>query len=141
MGFDKNTEEYAWSDIKVMMLGKIIPGLRSVKYGTKQEKEAIYGTGNKPVAMGRGNKSYTCEVKLLQSELEAIIASGGGDPTNIPPFDIVIAYVPVSGLPMKTDVIKHCEFTDVEKASNQGDKFHEITMPVACLDIKYNTVK
>ena len=136
----RNTEEYAWCDVKVVMFGREVTRLRAVKYGSKQDKEPIYATGNKPVAMGRGNKSFTCEVKVLQSELESIIESGGGNPMDIPPFDIVIAFVPKSGLPMKTDVVRHAEFTDFDKDSKQGDKSHEITMGIACLDIDYNTV-
>ena len=123
------------------MFGREVTRLRSVKYGSKQEKEPIYAAGNKPVAMGRGNKSFNAEIKVLQSELESIIESSGGDPMDIPPFDIVVAYVPKSGLPMKTDVIRSCEFSDFEKDSKQGDKSHEITMGIVPLDITYNTVK
>ena len=136
----RNTEEYAWSDIHAVMFGREVARLRAVKYGSKWDKEPIYATGNKPVAMGRGNKSFTCEIKVLQTELEAIITSAGGDPVNIPSFDIAVAYVPVSGLPMKTDLILHAEFENFEKDSKQGDKSHEITMGITCLDIEYNAV-
>ena len=136
----RNTEEYAWCDVKVVMFGREVTRLRAVKYGSKQEKEPIYAAGNKPVAMGRGNKSFTCEVKVLQSELESIIDSGGGNPMDIPPFDIVIAFVPKSGLPMRTDVVRHAEFDNFEKDSKQGDTHHEITMGLQMLRIQYNTI-
>ncbi len=137
----KNTEEYAWSDIKVVMLGREVTGIRAVKYGTKWDKAAGYAAGNEPRFMERKNKSYTCEIKLLQSELEAIITSAAGDPVDIPPFDIVIAYVPTVGLPVVTDVVKYAEFDNFDKDSKQGDGSHEITMGIACLKIQYNTVK
>jgi len=136
-----NTEEYAWSDIKVVMLGREVTGIRAVKYGSKWEKTPGYAAGNEPRFMERKNKSYSCEIKLLQSELEAIITAAGGDPLSIPPFDVVIAFVPQVGLPVVTDVVKRAEFDNFEKDSKQGDGSHEITMGIQCLKIQYNTVK
>ena len=137
---EKNTEEYAWADIKVRMFGRYVSGIRAVKYGSKWDKTPGYAQGNEPRFMERKNKSFTCEIKLLQSELEAIIKSGGGDPVNIPAFDIVIAYVPTQGLPIVTDVVKNAEFADFEKDSKQGDGAMEINMGIQCLSIQYNTV-
>ncbi len=133
----KNTSEYAWADMQIVILGKKVAGLRGVKYTTEQEKEAIYAAGNEPCAMGRGNKKYSAEIKVLQSELEALITSQGGDITNIPPFDVIVAYVPSAGIPIKTDILKDCEFTSIEKSLNQGDKFMEVTLPLMPLKIVY----
>jgi hypothetical protein len=137
---DKNTEEYCWADIKVRMFGNEVTGIRAVKYGSKWDKTPGYAQGNSPRFMERKNKSYNCEIKLLQSELEAIIVSGGGDPTVIPPFDIVIAYVPTQGLPVVIDIVKNAEFDNFDKDSKQGDGAMEITMGIQCLSINYNTV-
>ncbi|MDD2965545.1 MAG: hypothetical protein PHU33_16500 [Bacteroidales bacterium] len=138
--FLKNTEEYSWADIKVVMMGREVTGLKAVKYGAKRQKEPGYAAGSKPRFMGRGNYSYSVEITVLQSEVEAIIESAGGDPLDVPPFDIVVAYIPEVGLPMRTDVIKYAEFAEWEKASKQGDMFHEVTMPGVCLAIELNTV-
>lgn len=138
--FVKNTEEYAWADIKVRMFGRDVTGIRAVKYGSKWDKTPGYAQGNMPRFMERKNKSFNAEIKLLQSELEAIITSSGGDPVNIPPFDIVIAYVPTQGLPVVTDVIKNAEFADFDKDSKQGDGSMEINMGIVPLFIQYNTV-
>jgi hypothetical protein len=89
--------------------------------------------------MGRGNKSYEGQIVLLQSELEALKAAAGpgNDLTDIPPFDIVVAYIPrQGGTQIITDIIKHVEFTEVEKSINQGDKFMEVTLPFVALDIE-----
>lgn len=134
-------KEYAWEDFKVFMGGKFVTGLRGCKYKSSQEKEPIYAAGSEPVGMGRGNKKYECSITVLQSELEAIIASSGGDITDIEPFDIVASHVSKRGMPIVTDVIKDFEFTDLEKQWKQGDKFMEIELPGACMKIKYNTVK
>lgn len=134
----RNTSEYCWADISIMMLGKKVAGARAIKYNTEQEKEAFYAAGNKPVGMGRGNKKYTAEIKVLLSELNAVIKSAGGDPTDLPPFDVVNAFIPKQGMPITTDVIIDAEFVGLEKALNQGDKFAEVTLPLACLDINYD---
>lgn len=132
--------EYAWEDVKVLMGGKFVTGIRGCKYKVSQEKENIYAMGNKPVAKGRGNKKYEVSITVLQSELEALILAGGGDITDIAPFDIVISYVAKRGLPIVVDVIKDFEFTDFEKSWKQGDKFMEVELPGICMDIKLNTV-
>lgn len=132
--------EYTWEDVKVYMGGKFVTGIRGCKYKTTQEKEEIYAMGNKAVAIGRGNKKHEVSITVLQSELEALIRSGGGDITNIAPFDIVVSHVSNPGQSMVTDVIKDFEFTAFEKSWKQGDKFMEIELPGMCLDIKYNTV-
>lgn len=130
--------QYAWEDYKVMVAGKMLTGIRGFKYKVLQEKEPLYAEGNKPHSMARGNKSYECELKCLQSELEAIILSGGGDITEVPPFTVVHQYMPKQGFPIVIDVILGVEFKEVEKAMEQGAKFMEITLPCVCMDIKYN---
>lgn len=115
-------------------------GIRGFKYKVSQEKEPIYAEGNTPAGMGRGNKKYDCELKCVQSALEAIILSAGGDPTDVAPFTIVHTYQPKKGLPIITDVVEEFEFTDIEKAMDQGAKFMEVTLPGVCTKIKFNTL-
>jgi hypothetical protein len=128
-----NSEEYAWKDVTVVLLGKAVTGIRSVKYSEKQEKEFVYGKGDKPVAIQKGNKSYSGEIKLLQSELEALIAASETNSIlDIPAFDIIVTYA--AGVRVITDVLKSVEFTESAKEIKQGDKFQEITLPVLFLD-------
>jgi hypothetical protein len=131
-------KQYAWEDYKVLMGGKFVTGIRGFRYKIAQEKDPIYAEGNKPMAIGRGNKTYECEISVLQSELEAIIISGGGDPMDIPPFTIVHQYVAKQGLPIVVDVIEEVEFKELEKNMQQGAQFMEATLPCVCLNIKLN---
>lgn len=135
-----NSREYEWADVEIVMLGRVVTGIRGVTYKESQEKEPVYGRGNKPRAMQRGNKAYEGSIGLLQSELEALqdAAGKGKGLTDIPPFDIVVAYVPSDGGAIVTDVIKNAEFSESEKSLKQGDKFMEIELPILALDIKYN---
>jgi hypothetical protein len=134
-------KQYAWEDYKVLMGGRFVTGIRGFKYGTARDKQPIYGEGSQPQSYGRGNVTHHCELKCLQSELEAIVISGGGDPTNIQPFTVVHSYVPKKGLLTVVDVVEDVEFTDFEKGMDQGAAFMEITFQCVCLRIKYNITK
>ena len=135
-----NSKEYSWSSIEIVMLGRPVTGIRGITYKASQEKEVIYGRGNKPRAIQHGNKSYEGTISLLQSELEALLlaAGKGKDITDIPAFDIVVAYVPETPGGIITDIIKNVEFSEIEKALKQGDKFMEIDLPFIALGIEYS---
>lgn len=134
-----NSKEYDWANIEVVMLGKVVGGLRGVTYKASQEKELIYGRGNKPRAVQKGNKSYEGSISLLQSELEALLltVSKGKNIVDIPAFDIVVAYAPDTAGNIVTDIIKNVELTEVQKSMKQGDKFMEIELPFIALDIEF----
>jgi len=135
-----NSKQFAWANIRIVLFGRVVLGIRSVKYSVKQEKEAVYGMGDKPHSIQSGNKTFEGEIGLLQSELEAIqrAAGTGFDVTDIPPFDIQISYVDNSSGVIISDTIKFAEFTENEKGMSQGDKFMEITLPFVALDVQYN---
>lgn len=120
------------------MGGRFVTGIRGFSYGVEQNKELIYGEGSEPIAIGRGNKTPKCEIKVLQSELEAIILSGGGDPTSIPAFTIVHSYVRKGTTAIVTDVVQGVEITDWTKAMDQGATHMEVTLPCICLKVVPN---
>ena len=135
-----NTREYEWSDVNVVAAGRLVTGIRGVQYKSAQEKEALYGKGNKPHAIQHGNKSYDGSITLLQSELEAIELAANGDILDIS-FNIVASYGnPAAGDVMSTDLLVGVEFTEVTKGMKQGDKFMEIELPIIIRDIKYGYV-
>lgn len=130
-----NTREYEWSDVSVVAAGRMITGMRGVAYTSSQEKEALYGKGNKPISIQRGNKSYSGNIKLLQSELEALERAAGGDALDAT-FDIVVSYGnPSKGDTISTDLLKGCEITEIPKGLSQNDKFMEIDLPIVMLDV------
>lgn len=130
-----NTREHEWSDTRVVVAGRLVTGIRGVSYTSSQEKEALYGKGNKPHAIQRGNKSYSGNIKLLQSELEALERAAGGDALDVS-FNIVVAYGnPSKGDAISTDLLKSCEITEIPKGMNQNDKFMEIELPIVMLDV------
>lgn len=131
-----NSREYEWADVSVVAAGRMITGIRGVTYTSSQEKEALYGKGNKPHSIQRGNKTFTGAIRLLQSELEALELAAGGDALDIS-FNIVVAYGnPTKGDVITTDLLVGCEITEIPKGLNQNDKFMEIELPLVMLDVK-----
>lgn len=131
-----NTREYEWSDVTVVMAGRLITGLLGVKYSAKQEKELLHAKGNKPHSIQRGNKTYDGEITLLQSEYEALKQACGGDILDAS-MDIVAAYGnPSAGDVITTDVLVGVEFTEDNTEWKQGDKFQRKVLPFLFLDKK-----
>ena len=131
-----NTREYEWSDVTVVLAGRLVTGLRGVKYSAKQEKELLHAKGNKPHSIQRGNKTYDGEITLLQSEYEALKKASGGDILDAS-MDIVAAYGnPSAGDVVTTDMLIGVEFTDDNTEWKQGDKFQEKTLPFIFIDLK-----
>lgn len=131
-----NTREYEWSDVAIVMAGRMVTGLRGVKYSAKQEKELLHAKGNKPHSIQRGNKTYEGEITLLQSEYEALKQACGGDILDAS-MDIVAAYGnPTAGDVITTDILVGVEFTEDNTEWKQGDKFQEKTLPFLFIDKK-----
>lgn len=132
----KNTREYEWADVSVVVAGRNVTGLRSVKYSVKQEKELLYAKSNKPHGIQHGNRDYSGELGLLQSEYEALKASAGGDLMNAQ-FDIVVSVGnPSRGDVITTEILVGVEITEDNTEWKQNDKFQEKTLPFIFLDIK-----
>ena len=131
-----NSREYEWSDISVALAGRVVTGLRGVKYSQKQEKELIYGKGNKPMAIQHGNVDYSGEVAITQSEYEALKLATGGKILEAS-FDLIVVYGdPSKGQATVTDTLLNCEITEDNTEWSQGDKFQEKALPIIFLDIK-----
>lgn len=133
MGF--NAKEFEYADIKVAMLGVEVSGLRGLKYKTSQEKEVVYGAGNEPLSIQRGNKKYDGTLRLLKSDYDtldrAAIAAGYQGITDVPSglITITCVYAKPNSVDFTTDILKYLEFTEAEDGMNQNDKFSEISLP------------
>lgn len=133
-----NSREYEWADVGLVVAGRLVTGIRGVSYTSSQEKEALYGKGNKPHSIQRGNKNYSGNIRVLQSELEALERAAGGDALDAS-FNIVVSYGnPSKGDVVTTDLMKGCEITEIPKTLNQNDKFMEIELPIVMLDVIRN---
>jgi len=62
----------------------------------------------------------------------------GTDPTDIRPFQIVVAYAPVEGGVITTDLLDDVEFLELEKTIKTEDLNMEIELPLIIGEVKYN---
>jgi hypothetical protein len=125
-----DSRQYEWADITLLLGGKDITGIRRIKYTAAQEKEAVYGKGNLPVSVQKGNIAYSGEITLLHSELETLIANSPDKSILSLQLDSVVCYGnPAKGDVMITDLLQGVQFTEESKEYKQGDKFAEMTLP------------
>lgn len=131
-----NSREYEWADLTFLLGGKDLTGFRGIKYTIKQEKEVVYGKGNMPIAIQKGNKSIEGEITILQSELETMCLQSGTKSILDLQLDGVVCYGnPANGDVLVTDVVQGIQFTEEPKELKQGDKFMEITLPFIALRV------
>jgi len=135
-----NSSEFAWKDLEVVLLGRVIGRLLEVKYKTSQEHKEFYGRGNQPLGINSGNKKYAGSIKIGQSELKAMVLKAREidptfDPTDFPYVDLNVAYA--SGGLIERDIVKSIKFTEFEKGMKQGDTEMEIDMPWIALRIQH----
>lgn len=138
----KSYEEYAWVDIKVVILGRIVGGLRGIEYKVKQQMEALYASGRKARGIQRGKKEYEGTITLLQSELIALDRAaqekGYEDITDIS-FDVVVSYIP-DNMVVTTDKILHVSITEIPRGMKEGDLQMEVALPFIALDVVSNVI-
>lgn len=130
-----DSREFEYADVKVSLLGVELTGLRGNTYKKSQEKELVYGQGNDPKAIQRGQKKYEGSLMLLKSDFDildaAARAAGYEDLVDVPGklINITTVYDKGDGSPLATDVCQNVEFTEVEDGMKTGDKFKEVTLP------------
>lgn len=140
-----NGRQYEWADVSLILGGRDVVGLRGIKYKESQEKELLYGKGNQPLSIQKGNRAYEGEITLLQSELETLklLARQQTGRSSVLSLNLnaVVCYGnPLKGDAMITDRLYGIQFTEEEKGLSQGDNNMEITLPFICTDIQYQTI-
>ena len=125
-----DSREYEWADLTILIGNRIIVGARGVKYANKQDKELIYGKGNEPYAIQKGNKSHDGELTLAMSELLALQNESLTKSVLDLQVNITVCYGnPAQGDVMHTDKLMGVQFTEEPQDMKQGDKFSEHSLP------------
>jgi hypothetical protein len=136
-----NGVQHAWADISVNMLGRTLTGITAISYGSKRNKENIYGAGDEPIGRGHGNNEYTNpSMEVYQFEAVALQQASAGDITRIPPFEIVVSYKATLNSPMVVDVIQNCEFLNNLRDIKQGDTSSKVKLDLICAGIKMHSI-
>ena len=125
-----NGRSYGWSDIRINILGVRSIGITDINYSEKQDKKNHYGAGNEAISRGYGNKECSGDITLTMEEVESLkSAVASGNLNDIPPFDIIVCYIPAGGK-VVTEKLIGCEFTEMNKAAKQGDTSLESKLPL-----------
>lgn len=135
-----NSKEYAWIDVKLVILGREVTGIRGVEYKVKRQKEVLSAAGSKGRGIQMGKKEYEGTITLLQSEMIALDRAaqtkGFEDITDME-LDAIVSYLPENGV-ITTDKIISLSFTEAPRAIKEGDLFQEIALPFIACDIRTN---
>ena len=139
------TNECAWAQFEIKILGRTIKGLRGFGFKKTVEKEALMGAGDEPIDIMPGAKKYEGSIKLLGFEADAMnaaaAAAGYGDITEVPHESIVItaSFKRRQSDPIKTYVATGVGFTECGVEMEQNAKHREITLPYVAMNIALPT--
>lgn len=115
-----NGKLYDWADVTVVIAGVPVTGITGIEYKDDQDIVAKYGAGRYPVGFSKGRITSTGKITLYQEEVEAIQAqSANGRLQDIAPFDIIVSYLPDSGV-VKTDKLRNCAFKNNGRSWKEG---------------------
>ncbi len=119
-----------WADIVVLIGGVPVTGIIGVEYGDSQEIVNKYGAGRHPVGRAKGRITPSAKLILYQEEVQALSArSPTGRLQDLPTFDVIVQYVPDSGL-LVTDKIRNCHASDNVRKWKEGDTGQEVEIPL-----------
>ena len=131
-------DQYGWADLTIYLLGVPLSGARGFTLKCEQEKDLIFGAGNNPQGVGRGNKSYSGELRMLQSDFEDLLLAAGGNPLVLRNLVFVFEFEGSDGT-RSIKKVYGAQFTEFEQGMQQGDQFKEHVLPFVALS--YETVQ
>ena len=135
-----NSKEYAWVDLQVFLLGRLIGGIRGVEYKKKKAKELLHAAGKRARGIQHGKREVEGTITLLQSEsiaLDNSAKAAGYDDIMDVEFDIVVSYLSPAGV-VTTDRIVQASITEIPKSMKEGDLYMEIALPFIAIDVEDN---
>lgn len=134
-----NGTAYSWADITVNILGTPVAGIDAIKYTDNQEMEDNFGAGKLPVSRGYGQIKAEGSITLHAEEIVALQKVAPGKRLqSIPPFDIVVSYLPEGGT-VTTDTLKNCQFMKNSREPKKGDKMFAIELDLIISHVEWDS--
>lgn len=134
--------EFAWRNVQVTLLGRVLEGILDVDYEKEVEKKPIYGRGSKVKGIQQGNEKCSGNITLRQSEVEAMLTAAKTTSPNATlldiSFDVQIQYIAIGNTNIVKDRIVAAQFTKLPKGMKQGDTDMQIKLPLIAEDILYD---
>ncbi len=128
----------SWADITILIAGVPVTGILGIEYSESQEVVNKFGAGRYPVGRAKGRITSEGKLILYQEEVQAIQAQApGGRIQDIAPFDIIVNYLPDSGI-VKTDKLRNCQFSGNARKWKEGDTGQEVELPLVMSHIEWD---
>lgn len=126
-----------WADVVTVIGGVPVTGIVGVEYGDSQEVVNKWGAGRYPVGRAKGRITPSGKLILYQEEVQALSAqSPTGRLQDLPPFDMIVQYIPDSGI-LVTDKVRNCHFSDNARKWKEGDTGQEVELPLVPSHIEW----
>ena len=107
-----------------------VTGIVGIEYSDEQEVVNKWGAGRHPVGRAKGRITPNAKLILYQEEVQALQAQAtNGRLQDLPPFDIIVQYLPDSGVITK-DKIRNCQFSGNSRKWKEGDTGQEVELPL-----------
>ena len=138
MAFD--TKEFGFNDLKIVIAGRPIIGLRGLKIKTSLEMEDITGQGGKTVSRGFGEEKAEGELTLLGSEFNAL-ETYALQTKNLSSIHKLVFDIPiVVGSSLSSGFVRYlatgCQIKEREFEMAAGQQYQEYTLPLAVATFK-----
>lgn len=133
-----NGEEYAFEDVQITMNGRPLEGFQEIEYTVEKDFNEVMGRGDAAHTLGRGKKTFSAKLVVLQSEVEAIQKGlpRGKDLTDVL-VELTVSYAPDGGV-VTTDQIQRGRISKVTKGFKNGDGNMVVELPIKTPKILYN---
>ena len=133
-----NGKHYAWSQIEFSIAGLTIADVTSISYEETQERELVYGAGNRPTGYGDGNIECSASVTLKMEGVQKLQAlAPDGRLQSISPFEVSITYLNPQN-DIVTDTLRNCLFMTNKRELNQNDKSFDVELDILLTHIEWN---
>jgi hypothetical protein len=130
-----NGVQYSGASVRVNILGVSLAGIKSIDFKMTREVNNIHGTGSNVNSRSFGKKNYAGKVAFLMADLTALEnASPDNDPTQLPPFSVIVTYM--EGVNIKSYTLLACQFTEWGVSTKTDDKEIAVEMPFVYADQK-----
>lgn len=124
-----NGVTYSGSSIVINIGNVSLPSLKAVKFKKKADKNNNYGAGQDVIDRTYGKNEYEASITVKIADLQSIEnASPDSDPTQLPPFDIIVGFV--QGTKAAAYTLYDCEFTEWGVDAKTDDKEIIVELPL-----------
>jgi hypothetical protein len=130
-----NGISYSGASVRVTISGVALPGLKAIDFKKKSNKKNVMGSGRNVNSRSYTGFEYEGKLTLLQNDLTALEnASPNFDPTQLPPFDLIVSYM--EGNIVKSYTLVAIDFTEWGNSTKTDDDESVSDLPFIFADLK-----